>query len=256
MDNKRLKPVFVFFLFVSFAFSIDRTVELGREGMGFYETFHSSTMENVVNGKTAGYKQFSYGSVYSKESNTLIAIIKHNFSNGPIVYTGGKLNLAITGKGFFSVVDQHGSRFFTRDGRFELDYNHNLVTISGKFLVLSDQDDPITIADSDSIRIDQDGNIYDVEDVSVAKIKVIDVENKRLLKSLNHVFFYLPESSDSVVESAENMNIKQGYYEGSNVDMTMMMYRMTDKEKYNANTQVVQSRLKLLDTIIDIAKQN
>lgn len=55
---------------------------------------------------------------------------QRNFAGGATTPTGIPTDLAIEGDGFF-VVDRGGSRFFTRDGAFQLNANNELVTPSG-----------------------------------------------------------------------------------------------------------------------------
>ncbi|WP_432799462.1 flagellar hook protein FlgE [Poriferisphaera sp. WC338] len=52
--------------------------------------------------------------------------IQKNFESGTPQPTGVSTNMAIDGNGFF-IVENNGSRFFTRDGSFVLDRNFNLV---------------------------------------------------------------------------------------------------------------------------------
>jgi flagellar hook protein FlgE len=61
---------------------------------------------------------------------TRLAAITRDFSDGGLQPTGVATHAAIEGSGFF-VVEQGGSRRFTRDGTFQLDRDFNLVTNSG-----------------------------------------------------------------------------------------------------------------------------
>lgn len=61
---------------------------------------------------------------------TRLAAITRDFSDGGLQPTGVATHAAIEGNGFF-IVEQSGSRRFTRDGTFQLDRDFNLVTSSG-----------------------------------------------------------------------------------------------------------------------------
>ncbi len=63
-------------------------------------------------------------------SGVRVSATQRNFSGGATTPTGIPTDLAIEGDGFF-VVDRGGSRFFTRDGAFQLNANNELVTPSG-----------------------------------------------------------------------------------------------------------------------------
>lgn len=59
-------------------------------------------------------------------------IVTRDFSSGECVHTGGSLDLAISGPGFFEIEDADGSLTYTRDGKFQFatDGSH-LVTVDG-----------------------------------------------------------------------------------------------------------------------------
>lgn len=61
---------------------------------------------------------------------TRLAAITRDFSDGGLQPTGVATHAAIEGNGFF-IVEQSGSRRFTRDGTFQLDRDFNLVTSNG-----------------------------------------------------------------------------------------------------------------------------
>ena len=56
------------------------------------------------------------------------------FSQGAIQTTGGTLDAAIQGDGFFVVNTASGVQEFTRGGNFQTDENGNLITSTGEFL--------------------------------------------------------------------------------------------------------------------------
>jgi flagellar hook protein FlgE len=55
-----------------------------------------------------------------------------DFSQGSISTTGGALDAAIQGNGFFVVKDSTGDQLYTRDGSFQLDASGNLITATGQ----------------------------------------------------------------------------------------------------------------------------
>jgi flagellar hook protein FlgE len=55
-----------------------------------------------------------------------------DFTQGSITTTGGALDAAIQGNGFFVVTDSNNNQLYTRDGSFQLDANGNLVTATGQ----------------------------------------------------------------------------------------------------------------------------
>jgi flagellar hook protein FlgE len=55
-----------------------------------------------------------------------------NFSQGAIQSSGGALNAAIQGNGFFVVHDSEGAEYLTRDGNFQLDSQGYVTTLTGE----------------------------------------------------------------------------------------------------------------------------
>src|SRR5271155_2051637 len=53
--------------------------------------------------------------------------VARDYSQGPLTQTGSPLDVAINGKGFFTISTASGPRY-TRDGRFSLDPTGKLVT--------------------------------------------------------------------------------------------------------------------------------
>ncbi|HLV07958.1 MAG TPA: flagellar hook basal-body protein [Croceibacterium sp.] len=88
---------------------------------------------NIANVETNGFKkgntQFADIVVNSASSNprmtqglgARVEAIVQNFSLGPIEQTGGALDLAISGDGFFEMRAPDGSTLYTRNGKFDMD---------------------------------------------------------------------------------------------------------------------------------------
>ena len=53
------------------------------------------------------------------------------FTQGTLQQTGGSLDVAVQGNGFFQVAMPDGTTAYTRDGAFQLDSQGNVVTASG-----------------------------------------------------------------------------------------------------------------------------
>ncbi len=84
-----------------------------------------------------------------------VAASTRNFSQGNLQQTGGNLDVAIKGQGFFQIQLPDGTTGYTRDGAFQVDANGQLVTNTG-FVVQPG----ITIPPSaTSVTIAPDGTI-------------------------------------------------------------------------------------------------
>ncbi|OGI12346.1 MAG: hypothetical protein A2Y40_03490 [Candidatus Margulisbacteria bacterium GWF2_35_9] len=251
-----MKIIYIVILTLSLVFPLDKTIDISASAMNFNEYLKMVQMENIINAKTPGYKELVISPIYDESSKQIIIKGKTKFTIGPFINTSKPLDLIIEDQGFFMVADEEGSIYFTRDGRFEMNRNMELTTVSGKFKVLSMEKNPIEIPELTDIKVDSKGIIYSTGGGEIARLGIVKIRDQKKLESVNQVFFYLlPEDNDELIEE-EEITIKQGYFEGSNVDYMQLLVKMADTTKYTANTQLIQARLKMIDTMIDLAKQN
>ena len=124
---------------------------------------------------------------------------------GRIAVTENPLDVALSDKGYFQVLNKDGSIELTRDGRFKIDKDGNLLTQTNQ-MVLSAGGNPIVLPfvpeNIDKITIGLDG-----------KIGVFDSEERGLVPA--GVIGVVSEDGSLV-----NTNcIHQGYVENSNVSL-------------------------------------
>ena len=114
----------------------------------------------------------------SNSNVSYVAITDHytDFTPGAFKETGGALDIALDGQGFFSVQTEEGVRY-TRNGNFRLDTANRLVNQKGQ-PILNEENQPIVIdAKGADIGIDQNGNISvgtGLVNISLGNIKLVD----------------------------------------------------------------------------------
>lgn len=81
-----------------------------------------------------------------------VAGTQRNFNNGAIGVTGVATDLAIEGDGFF-IVNQAGSRLFTRSGSFIRNPENDLITQSGAKVMGFAVDDQFNVIDGDLVEL-------------------------------------------------------------------------------------------------------
>ncbi|MGY5957501.1 flagellar hook protein FlgE [Kosakonia sp. BK9b] len=91
---------------------------------------------NIANSATYGFKSgtASFADMFAGSKVGLgvkVAGITQDFSDGTTTNTGRGLDVALSGNGFFRVVDSNGSVFYSRNGQFKLDEDRNLVNMQG-----------------------------------------------------------------------------------------------------------------------------
>lgn len=109
-----------------------------------------------------------------------------DFSQGPINITGNPLDAAIDGEGFFVVEagDGSGESWLTRDGRFTMTAQGELVSASTGLRVLGDNNAPVRIDPDIPVSLSQGGEVIQ-EGRVVAQLRLVKIENPA---SLNKTF--------------------------------------------------------------------
>lgn len=160
-----------------------------------------------------------------------------DFSNGSLQNTGGSLNLAISGSGFFAVQTMDGNgnpvEMYTRDGAFTRSADGTLMTKEGNKVAGLNGD---IVLEDGHITIDQQGGVY-VNDNYVDTIKMVDFEDKHTLrKTKDNLYMITPESSESVFSGT----VEQGVLENSNVNSVKEMVDIiTVSRAYEANQRMI-----------------
>jgi len=125
----------------------------GIAGMKAHQNAIDLIADNVSNVNTPGYRSSTpeFSTVFSKQlaqldqlsdpsSNdvgigSIYSQSSINFSQGSLQDSDNQYNLAITGSGFFGVMDASGEIFYTRDGNFDVDVNGTLADPNGNYVM-------------------------------------------------------------------------------------------------------------------------
>lgn len=157
-----------------------------------------------------------------------------DFSQGNFIETGRTLDFALCGKGFFVIETPEGP-LYTRNGTFSLNQNGQIVDSSGR--AVSGESGIISIPSSVSpsqISVSSDGTIS-AAGASVGKFKLVDFKDKESeLTAAGMNCYSAPK--DIKAGATENLIVKQGYQEGSNVQMVEELVDMIMVSRlYEAN---------------------
>lgn len=197
---------------------------LKRENMDIFA-------QNIANINTSGYKRerLSFRDFLVPADNNItgaadgrtMAVLSKNltdFSQGALVKTGNPVDLALKGPGFFALE----GGMYTRNGNFTLDGEGYLVTQDGK-KVLGDGG-PVSVQGS-NITISPSGGIQ-VDGISVAKLRIVDFDDRTALKKLNGGVFATAAQGNDI-----EGQISQGYLEASNVDAVKELIDMIEAHR-------------------------
>ena len=91
---------------------------------------------NIANSATVGFKSasISFADIYAGSKvgmGVKVASVLQNFNDGTTTSTNNSLDVAISGNGFFRLVDSSGQIYYTRNGQFQLDAERNIISADG-----------------------------------------------------------------------------------------------------------------------------
>ena len=228
---------------------------------------------NVANAATVGYKSEgvtnqSFDSVYtlkikdatngfvderigSMSLGSKIGEVYTNYNQGSDRQTGNTYDLAMEGKGFFTVavIDSEGNESikYTRDGSFKIGSDGSLLDTDGNHVVGESGNIQIPI-DAAQITIDQLGGIY-ADGNYIDSLKITDFVDYDYIKKFGNNLY-------EVVEGAEEIRalgtVRQGYLEQSNVNSVSEMVNMIAVTRsYEANQRVINTIDGMLDKAVN-----
>ena len=150
--------------------------------------------------------------------------------------TDSPLDVAIEGDGFFAVLDGDNVRY-TRDGRFTMNRDGELVTAAGNHKVLDNTGKTISVG-SEAVgqaSIEGDGSVR-VGDTVIATIDIVDFEDKTRLRKVGANML----QPMGVEPRDTNAVLRVRSLEHSTVDPTMSMVKMMQAMRiYELNSRMV-----------------
>jgi flagellar basal-body rod protein FlgF len=176
-----------------------------------------------------------------------------DFSEGALQQTGGALDLAIRGNGFFVVDTPQGERY-TRNGAFTLNEKGELVNTQGHRV--RGQNGPIQFDQSDTnITFAREGTITAINGnqnqvIERAKLKMVRFDRQDTLVREGNGLYSAPGQTPQAVK--ETTSVTQGTLEKSNVKPIAEMSRMLEVMRtYQSVTSMLTKTDDLRKTAID-----
>jgi flagellar basal body rod protein FlgG len=218
---------------------------------------------NLANTNTTGYKRIcnEFAKLLMDQQDNMEAELSgeitlnstYDFSQGGMVETGRTLDFALHGKGFFVLETPEGP-LYTRNGTFYTNQNGQIVDSEGR--TVAGEAGPITIPANvalSQVYVTADGSIS-VGDTNIGKFRIVNFpDNEDKLESVGTSCFMMTDEQ-VVPVAAENVVVKQGYQEASNVKMVdelvdmMMVTRL-----YEANMKFVSAQMQNSSSLIGVA---
>jgi flagellar basal body rod protein FlgG len=173
-----------------------------------------------------------------------------DLSQGELEQTGGNLDFAIQGRGYFSVLSGK-ERSLTRDGRFMVDRAGNLILGSGRGeRVLDVEGKPIVIDPSlaPELTVGEDGSISH-RGYTLGRIGVFDVPDPRTLVKRGGTLLGMPPRQR--LTPATGL-LRQTFVERANVDPTLELTQLMDAQRQlEANANMIRYQDQTLGKLVN-----
>lgn len=177
---------------------------------------------------------------------TKVAEISKEFSQGALRETGGDLDLAVEGQGFFEVIMPDGTSAYTRDGSFRSTSTGSVVTVEG-YRVANFPDIPsgtteVTIAPDGATTMRVNGDTIEGQQVTLSRFT-----NPSGLRSVGHNLYMETEGSgpaeSGLVPGENGMGLlMQRYLETSSVNAAEELVNMILTQRaYEANSKAIKA---------------
>ena len=188
---------------------------------------------NLANVDTPGFKEDLaqarampvFGDVYPSRVYAMTERAGTDFTPGNMITTDRDLDVAVSGQGFFAVLDKQGKEAYTRAGSFFVDASGFLRTKSGESVL--GNGGPINLPAYESLEIGVDGTLtvraqgQGPESLTVVdRLKMVNPDIKDIEKGMDGLI----RRKDGLPENAAfQSRVVNGTVEGSNVDAVSAM---------------------------------
>jgi flagellar basal-body rod protein FlgG len=190
------------------------------------------------------------------------------FTQGAFQQTSNDFDIALEGRGFFTVDTGDGVRY-TRNGSFLLDSEGYLVTKDG-YKVLG-ENGSIRLKKNNFI-VDEDGNVFENAEyrddpqrlvsmeenewnrtVLVDRLKIVDFPKIRYVKKVGESLYMETEySGNAFIIRGERPKVHQGFLEASNVNPVIEMVNLIEVHRnYEASQRIVQAHDSALGRVVN-----
>ena len=182
------------------------------------------------------------------------AAVSMEVRQGPVRQTGGELDIAILGAGYFEILLPSGETAYTRDGGFKLTGEGEMVTSDG-FPVLAG----ITVpSDAREVVLNADGTMFvrfdgQIDLQQIGALSLATFVNLKGLEAIGDNLFLETAASGPALTGEPGIDgrgtFRQGYLEGSSVDVITEITELIEAQRgYELNSRVMAAADEMLST--------
>jgi flagellar basal body rod protein FlgG len=177
-----------------------------------------------------------------------------DLSQGTLKNSGNPLDVALNGRGFFTVQGDNGTTLLTRDGHFDMDQEGNVLSAGRP--VLDKDGNPIKLNLDGQVTIGKDGSIYQGGTETGVALGIVNVADSRQLIKLGGNKMRVAEGVN-VTQAPADTQVMQYKLEDSGVnEMTEIVNMIEGQRAFEANTKMISYQdqtMSLLNSVGRIA---
>ena len=259
-----------------------RALQIAATGMSAQQMRVEVISNNLANMSTTGYnarraefadlhyQQLTRPGAINAEDGTVVptgvqiglgvrpAAVTVNIAQGSLSNTGGDLDLAVEGLGYFEVTLPSGISAYTRDGALKRSADGLIVTAEGYSVVPG-----ITIpADARSLAVNAAGEVYAyfsdrVDPELLGQLTLAGFTNEKGLEAIGSNLFLETGASGAPDVSVPGQNsvgtLRQGFLEESSVDPVREITELIEAQRgYELNAKVITAADQMLGATTQI----
>ena len=215
---------------------MDRLIYTAMTGAKHVFMQQAGTANNLANASTIGFKaqehRFRAVPVVGEGMPTRAFVVDASVSDvmdeGPLMFTGRNLDVAVQGRGWLAVQLPDGSEAYTRAGSLDVDVTGQLQTKSG-YAVVGDGG-PLNVPPDNTVEIAPDGTVSVVPNYgtpnnanAIGRLKLVNPPEADLVRGADGLFRL---RSGQPAEADTNAKVASGTLEGSNVNVSDAMVNL------------------------------
>lgn len=238
---------------------MDRLIYTAMTGAKHVFMQQAGTANNLANASTVGFKAQEHrfravpvqGEGMPTRAFVVDASVKDVMDEGPLMFTGRNLDVAVEGRGWIALQMPDGSEAYTRAGSLDVNVNGILQTKSG-YTVQGDGG-PLNIPPDNSIEIGNDGTVSVIPEYgsrananAVGRIKLVNPPEGDLVRGADGLFRL---RNNQPAPADTNVRVASQTLEGSNVNVTDAMVNLISLSRQ------FEMQIKMLQTADANARQ-
>lgn len=179
-------------------------------------------------------------------------------TQGTLTQTGGDLDVAIRGEGFFKILMPDGTFAYTRDGSFQMDAQGRIVTAQGNLvqpgITIPQNSTSLTINSQGQVSVIVSGN---TQPTILGQLTLTRFINKAGLLPIGDNLFTETPASGAPQDGTPNTNgmgdVQQGNLEQANVEaVTEISDLIAAQRAYEMNSKVISATDQMLQSVIGL----